>query len=72
MGKNIRRVILFEWVILFKKPTVIMALIGNYIHRVNVIKGSLYSRVYGMLILIKSTVPYITHIIQTYLTSNVK
>ena len=24
-----------------------MALIGNYIHRVNVIKGSLYSRVYG-------------------------
>ena len=39
MGKNIRRVILFEWVILFKKPTV-MALIGNFIHRVNVIKGS--------------------------------
>ena len=42
VGKNIRRVILFEWVILFKKPTV-MELIGNYIHRVNVIKGSLYS-----------------------------
>ena len=32
----------FVRVILFKKPT-IMALIGNYIHRVNVIKRSLYS-----------------------------
>ena len=29
-----------------QKPTV-MALTGNYIHRVNVIKGSLYSRLYG-------------------------
>ena len=44
VGKNIRRVILFEWVMLFNS----IALIGNYIHRVNVIKGSLYSRVYGM------------------------
>ena len=42
VGKNICKVILLEWVISFKKPTV-MALIGNYIHRVNVIKGSLYS-----------------------------
>ena len=49
VGKNICRVILFEWVILFKKSTV-MALIGNYIHRVNVIKGSLYSRVYGTIL----------------------
>ena len=37
-------VILFEWVILFEKPI----LIGNYIHRVNIIKGSLYSRVYDI------------------------
>ena len=44
MGKNIRMVILFEWVILFEKPI----LIGNYIHRVNIIKGSLYSRVYDI------------------------
>ena len=27
---------------------IVMPSIGNYIHRVNVIKGSLYSRVYGM------------------------
>ena len=47
VGKNIRRVILFEWVMLFKKQTV-NVLIGNYIHRVNVIKGSLYSQVYSM------------------------
>ena len=46
VGKNICRVSLFEWVILFKKPTVIV-LIGNYIDRVKV-KGSLYFRVYGM------------------------
>ena len=46
VGKNIRRVILFEWVILFKNPT-ITVLIGNYIHRVNVIKGLLYSRVHS-------------------------
>ena len=37
VGKNIRKVILFEWVILFKNPTVIV-LIGSYIYRVNVIK----------------------------------
>ena len=43
LGKNIFRVILFEWVILFKNQTVIVFLIGNYIHRVNVIKGSPYS-----------------------------
>ena len=42
VGKNIRKVILFEWVILFKNPTVIV-LIGNCIRRVNVFKGSLYS-----------------------------
>ena len=47
VGKNIHRLILFEWVMLFKKQTV-NVLIGNYIHRVNVIKGSLYSQVYGM------------------------
>ena len=29
VGKNIRRVILFQWVLLFEKPTVIV-LIGNY------------------------------------------
>ena len=46
VSKNICRLILLEWVILFKKPTV-MALIGNYVNRVNVIKGSLYSRLYG-------------------------
>ena len=46
VGKNICRVSLFEWVILFKKPTVIV-LIGNYIDRVKV-TGSLYFRVYGM------------------------
>ena len=49
VGKNILRVILFEWVILFEKPTVIV-LTGNYIPRVNVIKGSLYSRVYGTML----------------------
>ena len=47
VGKNIHRLILFEWVMLFKKQTVNL-LIGNYIHRVNVIKGSLYSQVYSM------------------------
>ena len=47
VGKNIRKVILFEWVILFKNPTVIV-LIGNCIRRVNVFKGSLYSWVYGI------------------------
>ena len=47
VGKNIHRLILFEWVMLFKKQTV-NVLIGNYIHRVNVIKGSLYSQVYSM------------------------
>ena len=46
VGKNICRVSLFEWVKVFKKPTVIV-LIDNYIDRVKV-KGSLYFRVYGM------------------------
>ena len=45
-GNFIHGVILFEWVILFKKM-IVMPSIGNYIHKVNVIKGSLYSRVYG-------------------------
>ena len=36
VGKKIFDI--FEWVILFKNPT-ITVLIGNYIHRVNVIKG---------------------------------
>ena len=35
VGKNSRRVILFEWVILFKKPTV-NVFIGNYIRRVRI------------------------------------
>ena len=30
------------------QETTVTVFIGNYIHRVNVIKGSLYSRVYGM------------------------
>ena len=47
VGKNIHRLILFEWVMLFKKQAVNL-LIGNHIHRVNVIKGSLYSQVYSM------------------------
>ena len=37
----------FEWVILFKKPTV-NVFIGNYIRRVTVIERSLYSRLYGI------------------------
>ena len=44
VGTNIHRVILFEWVILFEKPAVIV-LIGS--HRVNLIKESLYSQVYS-------------------------
>ena len=46
MGTNIHRVLIFAWVLLFRK-LVARALIGSYIHRVLVIDGYLYSRVYG-------------------------
>ena len=42
MGKNIHRINS----ILMGNTILVMVLIGNYVHGVNVIKGSLYSRVY--------------------------
>ena len=46
MGTNIHEVLLFAWVLLFRKP-VVTAVIGTNIHGVLVIDGYLYSRVYG-------------------------
>ena len=47
MGTYIHWVLLFAWVLLFRK-LIATGLIGTYIHRVLVIDGYLYSRVYGM------------------------
>ena len=46
MGTYIHWVLLFAWVLLFRK-LIATGLIGTYIHRVLVIDGYLYSRVYG-------------------------
>ena len=43
-------VLLFAWLLLFRK-WITTGLIGTYIHRVLVIDGYLYSRVYGNVIL---------------------
>ena len=48
MGTYSHWVLLFAWVLLFRKWKA-TGLIGTYIHRVLVIDGSLYSRVYGIL-----------------------
>ena len=47
MGTYIHRVLLFAWVLLFRKWTA-TGLMGTYIHRVLVFDGYLYSRVYGI------------------------
>ena len=47
MGTNIHRVLMFAWVLLFRK-LVATALIGTYIYKILVIDGYLYSRVYGI------------------------
>ena len=47
MGTYIHWVLLFAWVLLFRKLTA-TGLIGTYIYRVLVIDGYLYSRVYGI------------------------
>ena len=47
MGTYIHRVLLFAWVLLFKK-CIATGFMGTYIHRVLVFDGYLYSRVYGM------------------------
>ena len=43
-------VLLFAWVLLFRK-WIETGLMGTYVHRVLVIDGYLYSRVYGIFIL---------------------
>ena len=47
MGTNIHWVLLFAWVLLFKK-WIATGFMGTYIHRVLVFDGYLYSRVYGI------------------------
>ena len=49
MGTYINWVLLFAWVLLFKK-WIATGFMGTYIHRVLVFDGYLYSRVYGILI----------------------
>ncbi len=46
MGTYIHWVLLFAWVLLFKK-WIATGFMGTYIHRVLVFDGYLYSRVYG-------------------------
>ena len=46
MGKNIYRINSILMGNTIQEP-IVMVLIGNYVHGVNVIKGSIYSRVYG-------------------------
>ena len=47
MGTYIHWVLLFAWVLLFKK-WIATGFMGTYIHRVIVFDGYLYSRVYGI------------------------
>ena len=47
MGTYIHWVLLFAWVLLFKK-WIATGFMGTYIHRVLVFDGYLYSRVYGI------------------------
>ena len=47
VGTYIHWVLLFAWLLLFRK-WITTGLIGTYIHRVLVIDGYLYSRVYSM------------------------
>ena len=48
MGTNIHRVLMFVWVLLHIQEIDNRDLVGTYIHRVLVIDGYLYSRVYGI------------------------
>ena len=50
MGTYIHWVLLFAWVLLFKK-WIATGFMGTYIHRVLVFDGYLYSRVYGSITL---------------------
>ena len=47
MGTNIHRVLMFMWVLLFRK-LIAMALVHNCIRRVLVVDGYLYPQVYSM------------------------
>ena len=47
MGTYIHWVLLFAWVLLFRK-WIATGSMGTYIHRVLVFDGYLYSRVYGI------------------------